>query len=127
MWSRWKEKLRLRLAKWLGVDDVQASICGLQDARRACIAVDIAVKEHGYLVLLQPRAEGDLVKVWELPAWSYADQMDFIRRTEAQLRGSASLMDAPRSLAEMHRATVLTFQDDGPEIRRPGRNPRRAW
>jgi hypothetical protein len=114
-WAGQKQALRFRLRVWLGITEVEAGVRRQDDARRACIAMDFAMKhEEGFLILVQPSRGGDQVRVWRLPAgMPLRDQTDMIRQFEAWSRGEISLMDMPRAIR--------------PEVEHQLREMRRGW
>lgn len=124
MWWRSNvDRLRSRMARWLGVDGIRDQVRDLQEARRAAIAVDSAMRnEKGYVIMLMPRRGGDLVKVWEIPGgMTMIEQGQFIRTMEQMVKGDVSLMDAPmfqrHALDDLRRRRAM-FQDEHAE---------RAW
>ncbi len=128
-WQSWKERQRIRLAHWLGIPGMAERIRELQEARRAAIAVDAAMKhDRGYVIMLMPRRGGDLVKVWEIPGgMSMSDQRRFIDDMERRCRGEVSLIDAPYPQKEfidfLGDGGRRKFQDHVPK----GSYPRRGW
>lgn len=125
---RWAEALRRRLRDWLGVDEWVRPVKDLQDARRAVVALDLAVgRDRGHVVLLVPRPQslgGDIVRIFEIPSGMTMAEVDrFIRELEHRVRGVSSLMDAPLAmhpLMDQIRSGRIPFPDDRPRAGRPG-------
>ena len=110
----WRRKVALRawLRRFIGFDYLATAVHEMEDTRRACLYMDMAVKqEQGFMIMLIPHPVRPEVRVWQLDrGMTVQEQRKFADQMELAARGRVSLVDA---MAGMPPFDSLSFWSGG--------------